>query len=134
MPRSHKEWVGKSDDTPVPPRVRLRVFERHGGVCHASNRKILPGERWECDHVTALINGGENRENNLAPILASKHTEKTAKDVAEKAKVARIAKKHLGISKPKRSGFQTNRNGKYKMKMNGRVVERDTPPPPETTE
>ena len=40
------------------------------------------------DHVRALINGGENRESNLAPILREKHREKTARDIDEKAKVA----------------------------------------------
>jgi hypothetical protein len=28
MPRSRPEWRGKTDDDPVPPRVRLRIFER----------------------------------------------------------------------------------------------------------
>jgi hypothetical protein len=25
MPRSLAEWIGRTDNTPVPPRVRLRV-------------------------------------------------------------------------------------------------------------
>lgn len=97
MARSTEEWIGKSDDTPIPPRVKARVFERHGGICHLSKRKIAAGEPWDCDHVIALINGGENRESNLAPALRTKHREKTAEDVAEKSKVARMRAKHLGI-------------------------------------
>ena len=31
MARSVAEWVGATPDTPVPPRVRLRVFERDEG-------------------------------------------------------------------------------------------------------
>ena len=96
MARSVPEWWGATHDTPIPPRVRLRVFERDGGVCHLSGRKIRAGEEWDCDHITALINGGEHRESNLAPALRDKHREKTAEDVAEKSKVYRMRAKHLG--------------------------------------
>lgn len=97
MSRTVKEWVGKTPDSKIPARVRLRIFEAHGGVCHLSGRKIAAGELWDCDHIIALINGGEHRESNLAPALRDKHREKTADDVAEKAKVARKAKAHLGL-------------------------------------
>jgi 5-methylcytosine-specific restriction endonuclease McrA len=97
MPRNVKEWVGRNPDSKIPPRVRLRIFERHGGVCHLSGRKIAAGEPWDCDHIIALINGGEHRESNLAPALRDKHRQKTADDVAEKAKVARKAKANLGL-------------------------------------
>ena len=97
MSRATKEWVGKTPDSKIPPRVRLRIFEAHGGVCHLSGRKIAAGELWDCDHIIALINGGEHREANLAPALRDKHREKTADDVAEKAKVARKAKANLGL-------------------------------------
>jgi 5-methylcytosine-specific restriction endonuclease McrA len=100
MSRAVKEWVGKTDDTPAPPRVRLRVFQRENGICHLSGRKIEAGEPWQLDHKIALINGGENRESNLFPALADKHKEKTKADVAEKAKVAATAKKHIGATRP----------------------------------
>ena len=102
MSRSVPEWIGATPDAKIPPRVRLRVFERHGGICHLSKRKIQPGEIWQLDHIIALVNGGEHRESNLAPALDNPHKEKTAADVAEKAKIDRIRKKHLGIdTKPK---------------------------------
>ena len=97
MTRTVKEWIGRTPDSKIPPRVRLRVFEAYGGVCHLSGRKIAAGELWDCDHIIALINGGEHREANLAPALRDKHKAKTADDVAEKAKVARKAKAHLGL-------------------------------------
>lgn len=114
MTRSVPEWVGATDDTPIPPRVKLRVFEAHKGVCHLSGRKIKPGDVWDCDHVRALVNGGENRESNLAPALRDRHREKTAEDVAIKSKVARVRLKHLGQwPKPVRRlqgrGFQKQR-------------------------
>lgn len=97
MSRSVPEWIGATPDTPVPPRVRARVFEAHGGVCWISKRKIRAGEAWECDHVIALINGGGNRESNLAPALAEAHKLKTAEDVKAKSKAARVRAKHLGV-------------------------------------
>ena len=95
--RTVPEWIGETPETAVPLRVKLRVFDAHGGRCHWSGKKIAAGDRWDVDHVRALINGGENRESNLAPILREKHKEKTARDVDEKAKVARIRAKHLGL-------------------------------------
>lgn len=99
MNRSVPEWIGKNADSPIPPRVRLRVFERFGGRCHLSGRQIRPGDDWDCDHIVALINGGEHRESNLAPAIKDKHREKTAEDVKEKSIVYRKRIKHLGVKK-----------------------------------
>jgi len=100
--RSVPEWIGATPDTPVPDRVKQRVFIAKGGRCHRSGVKIRPGMDWDTDHVQALINGGENRESNLAPILRGKvHKEKTADDVKIKSKTARIRAKHLGLKKPR---------------------------------
>lgn len=52
--RSVDEWIGKNDDAAIPPRVRLRVFEKFGGICQLSNRKIMAGEAWDLDHIKAL--------------------------------------------------------------------------------
>lgn len=100
MARSVPEWIGKTDDAKVPPRVRLRIFEREGGKCHLSGREIRPGDLWDLDHGQALINGGEHRESNLFPALRDKHREKTREDVAAKAKTAAVRSKHLGIRPP----------------------------------
>lgn len=98
--RTVPEWIGKTPDTKVPPRVRLRIFERDGGRCHISGRKIAAGEPWELEHKVALCNGGEHRETNLAPALKDKHREKTREDLAEKAVIYRKASKHAGIRAP----------------------------------
>ena len=119
--RSVPEWIGKTPDTKIPARVMLRVFEAYGGKCHISGRKIQPGEAWDCDHVWALCNGGENRENNLAPALKKQHKSKTKIDVAQKAKDARIRKKHLGIHKPK-SRIPGSKGTGLRKKLNGEVV------------
>jgi 5-methylcytosine-specific restriction endonuclease McrA len=122
MARTVVEWRGKTDDAKIPDRVRLRVFDRHNGICHRSGRKIRAGDGWQCDHVVALVNGGLHRESNLAPILTDQHKAKTAEDVAERAKVARKRKKHLGIRKPSR--FPGSKDSGWKKKMDGTVVKR----------
>ena len=102
MKRSVPEWIGKTPDSAIPARVRLRVFEAYGCKCYLTGRAIRAGDQWDIDHIIALANGGENRENNLAPVLRAAHREKTKKDVADKAKADRLRKKQLGIyPKPK---------------------------------
>lgn len=122
--RKTKEWVGTSNDTPAPPRVRLRVFEVHGGFCALTGRKIRAGDAWELDHKTALINGGENRETNLQPVLKEAHKAKTAQDVAQKAKDRRVRSKHLGIHQSK-NPLPGSKNSKWKQKVGGGWVRRD---------
>ena len=99
MPRSVPLWIGKPDDTPAPPRVRLRVWERCDGKCGQCGRSIRPGEGWTLEHIVALINGGRNAEDNLGVTCDWCLPEKNAADVAEKARTARIKAKHLGIRK-----------------------------------
>lgn len=101
MARSTPEWIGKTDDSMPPPRVLLRIFDRHNGTCHVCQRKIAAGEPWTPDHVIALVNGGKNAESNLAPVHREVcHPDKTKQDVKTKAKVARTRKKHVGITCP----------------------------------
>lgn len=123
MTRAVEEWIGKTNDTAVPPRVRLRVFERFGGVCQETGRKIQPGDEWDCDHALALVNGGEHRESNLRPVLREAHRVKTAQDVAIKAKADRVRKKHLGIYESK-TPLPGGRKSKWKRKVSGEWVRR----------
>lgn len=123
MARSTEEWIGKSDDDPIPPRVRIRVFVKFDGICQECGVKIV-GKRWICDHRIALINGGENRENNLGPIHEACDKTKTALDVAEKSKVYRKKAKHLGIKLKKSKPMPGSRNSPWKRTMSGKVVPR----------
>lgn len=124
MSREVPEWIGKTDDTPVPPRVRLRIFETHGERCYLSGRKIMPGDKWETEHKIAIINGGQNRESNLGPALSAPHKIKTRADVAEKSKIARIRAKHLGIATRKGRPMDGTRASGLKKRMDGTVERR----------
>ena len=74
--RTPDEWIGKTDDAKVPDSVKVRVFERYGGVCYLSGIKIESGMDWELEHILALCNGGEHRESNMAPALVAPHKDK----------------------------------------------------------
>lgn len=121
MARALKEWIGKTPDSAIPPRVRLRVFLAHNGVCHIAKRPIRVGEPWDLDHVVALINGGEHRESNLAPALRDKHRAKTAEDVAEKSAAYESRKRHLGLKKAKHP-MPGSKASRFKKRMDGTVV------------
>lgn len=123
MSRSVEEWRGATPDTPVPPRVRARVFLRFDGRCHACTRKVRPGEPWTCEHLKALINGGENRENNLGITCENCLPQKNAADVAEKSLVARKRAKHLGIRQTSRP-IPGSRNTPWKRTLSGQTIRR----------
>lgn len=111
MPRSVTEWIGKDDNARAPKRVRDRLLARHP-ACYLCSRPFVAGEKIDFDHITALINGGENRESNLRPVHQKCHVEKTRADVAEKARITAKRQKHQGIvDPPKMEGrpFQTTR-------------------------
>lgn len=123
MSRSTPEWIGKTPDEAIPPRVRVRVFDRYEGRCQCGcSRKIRAGERWDCDHAVALANEGENRESNLRPLLVEHHKAKTAADVAEKSRVYRKRARHLGLRPASR--LPGSRNSPLKKRVDGTVVRR----------
>ncbi len=65
MSRTVEEWIGATDDTPIPQRVKLRIILAQDGKCACGcGQKLGGGETIEFDHIIALINGGENREGN----------------------------------------------------------------------
>lgn len=95
MTRALPEWIGKTDDTAIPPRVRLRVWDREHGRCHRCARKIPVGDAWIIEHRIALINGGRNAEDNLCLTCSWCKPLKDAEDVAEKAETYRVRSKHV---------------------------------------
>jgi 5-methylcytosine-specific restriction enzyme A len=94
--RDITEWVARTPNDVVPLRIRDRIFARAKGRCHLSGRKIMPGERWELEHVRPLSMGGQHRESNLAPALAIEHRAKTAAEAGTRSKADRVRRKHEG--------------------------------------
>ena len=122
--RTPDEWIGKTPDAKIPPRVVLRVFEHFGGICQLTGRKIMPGDDWDVDHKLALAMGGEHRESNLQPVLRFAHREKTKQDVAQLAKARRIKAKHIGAKPPPRKPMPGSKASGWKQKITGEWVRR----------
>ena len=114
MPRSVSEWIGRTDDTPVPPRVKDRIATNQGDLCAKCHTPLTTAQ---CDHIIPLILGGENRETNLQMLCVPCHVGKTRLDVKLKSKVASIRKKRLGLKKksalsPEVRGIRKRMSGK----------------------
>lgn len=130
MARSTAEWIGKDDNTPIPDRVRLRVWDRCKGLCHRCGRKIRGAiEKWVCEHLIALINWRAtdeaphgNREGNLGLTCENCVAPKNAEDVAEKAEVAATRKAFI-LPKPL-STWGAGRGSKWKKKLSGETIRR----------
>ena len=97
MSRTVESWTGATDDAAIPKRVRLRIWDRCGGCCALTGRKIMAGEPWQVDHIVALINGGAHAEHNLQVVSDAAHKIKTRADVDVRVKTDRMRAKHLGL-------------------------------------
>lgn len=100
--RSVTEWHGRTDDTPIPERVKHRILDRQNNCCDECGKPFSALRKPDFDHRPALINGGENRESKIFVVCRPCHKGRTKKDVAEKSKVREIKAKHLGFHAPKR--------------------------------
>jgi 5-methylcytosine-specific restriction endonuclease McrA len=94
--RAVDEWVAKHPDQEIPARVKLRIFERCGGKCGLTGKKLGVGE-FDYDHIKRLRDGGEHRESNLHVVWRPAHREKTAEENSDGSHWDRVRQKHLGI-------------------------------------
>lgn len=124
MARSVPEWIGKTDDTPIPPRVKIRIFDNNNKQCCHCNRLILGRLLPRYDHIIALANGGENRESNIQLLCSECHTEKTRQDTHTKSVIYKKRIRHLGI-KPKRKLIPGSKGSGFRKKMDGTIIKVD---------
>lgn len=119
--RAVEEWHGKTDDTPVPPRVKLRIYHRADGKCAECGLKVLPAEY---DHIKRLRDGGENRERNIQLLCRPCHAAKSAAEKTEGAKVDRITAKHIGATRRSSRPVAGSRASGWKKRMDGTAERR----------
>jgi 5-methylcytosine-specific restriction enzyme A len=122
--RTVPEWIATHDDQDIPKAVRLRIWEREGGRCYLSGRKITPADTWQFEHVIALECGGQHRESNLRLALTEPHKAKTAADHKLGSKIDRIRLKHIGAwpaskQRIRSAGFQSTRKDIRRPAMGG---------------
>lgn len=129
MARFTEEWIGRDDNTPIPPRVKVRVWTAADGRCESCTRKIRPGEVWECDHTTALVRwtgeGHGNRESNLQCLCSWCHKQKTKADVADKSAAYSKKVRPIGIKTRKGRPLPGTKASGWKIPFN-RPPERRT--------
>lgn len=101
MARETKEWRGKTDNHMPPAKVRQRILDRNGGLCHICEQAIT-GPGWHADHVPPLKDGGENRELKIKPAHEKCHRLLTAQQAVERAPVERKKMKNSGAIQPKK--------------------------------
>ncbi|HEY8066568.1 MAG TPA: HNH endonuclease [Methylosinus sp.] len=99
--RSVEEWIGKTPDSKIPDRVKLRIWRRENGRCYLTGKKIMPYDSFEYEHKKRVEDGGENRESNIFLALTTPHKRKSAEERAAAKKADDIAKRHIGITEPK---------------------------------
>lgn len=114
------------------PRDRLtrkqiaELFLRQDGKCPECLQKLhMKGNKPVCvdEHVNPLWRGGSNDLANRELWCVPCTKPKTAEEAGQRAKTLSVRDKHIGAVKRK-SSFQTNRDGKYRKKMDGTVERR----------
>ena len=122
------EDVGTTKRKAMTPRLRLKVWEAHRGMCVLCKGKIDGvRERWIIEHITPLALGGEDTDNNMGPAheaCALKKTFGRTGDLAKAAKAKRVKSRHLGIKKSK-NPLPGGKGSKWKKKIGGGVEPRD---------
>jgi 5-methylcytosine-specific restriction protein A len=121
--RAVEEWIGETDDTDIPPRVRARVFEAKKGRCHRCGRKIMAGDKWTCEHLIAIENGGQNRESNLDVTCHWCLPIKNREDAAAKKKSTKVRYAHLGIKQ--KAGRKIQSRGFHRPPSNTRYIDKE---------
>ena len=113
----------------IAPRINVLAYEigeRHGGICHLCSMKVIPGEDWDVSHDIPLEAGGKDDETNWLVAHRKCHRVHTSTvDAPLIAKVKRIHQRHIGAKKS-RSPLPGGRHSKWKKKMDGSVVRRDS--------
>lgn len=85
----------------LSPMKRLKLFEKHRGICHLCEQPIQPGQAWEVSHDRPLELGGADDDENRKPAHKTCHREHTRTvDQPAIAKAKKIAAKHVGAIRP----------------------------------
>jgi 5-methylcytosine-specific restriction endonuclease McrA len=129
MARDVAEWIGRTDNSMPTIKVLLRLYERQNGLCACGcgTWMDLNVDQIDCDHTVPLKDGGENRESNLQALLRRHHITKT--NAENTARAAAERHKAKAFRHERAPAFSTNRNGKFKKRMDGVLVLRATGEP-----
>jgi 5-methylcytosine-specific restriction protein A len=86
---------------PLTTKQRAQLFLSHEGICCLCHTKIV-NEPWIDEHLLPLAMDGSNDMENRGPAHVRCARIKTAKDATDRAKVRRVAEKHIGAKRSSR--------------------------------
>lgn len=126
MPHVRREFSPPTKRRSMSKARAAKIFLREGGHCYLCGLTLRVGaDSYQIEHPDSLALGGSDDDADLRVVCTPCHKVKTAADAAEKGKRDRIVTAGwTGKAKSKR-GFQTNRNGPYRQKMDGTTERRD---------
>ncbi len=75
----------------ITPAMKIQCLLYRAEVkCSICGHDIYPDEEIEWDHIHALVHSGPHEYQNLRPVHAECHKEKTKADIQANAKIKRI--------------------------------------------
>lgn len=111
MPRTVKEWIGKTDDSMPPNSVFDRLWALQDGKDAITGIPFTSKDRIVRDHRVPLADGGENRESNLQLITEQTHKPKTIAENKARAKTRRVRGRDRGYVRTQSQWGATQRLG-----------------------
>jgi 5-methylcytosine-specific restriction endonuclease McrA len=113
---------------PITPDMKLDcLLYRHSITCGICGAELFPNDKIEWDHVHALVHGGAHVFTNIRPVHVECHKEKTARDIAAKAKGDRLL--GLTCNGPKKKIGNRGFDKTLTRKFSGETVKRSSPHP-----
>lgn len=104
---------------------RTRIYDAADGTCCICGLQIQ-GKRFVVEHVKPLWLGGADNDSNRRPAHERCAIDKTTSEAPVKAKTDRQRANYLGIRKATSRPLPGSRNSKFKKRMDGTVVLRDS--------
>lgn len=112
----------------LTPQQKAKLFLERDGRCHRCTRKLRSGDHWTDEHIIALQNGGTNDWENRGICCSNCFKPKNAEDAKKAAKGRRVAVQTFVPRRERQSKkpMPFGKNSRFKKKMNGQIIERDT--------
>ena len=118
------EDMGTTKRGNLSARRKLAIWEREKGKCMVCGVKLVTG-KFIFEHVRALELGGTDTDDNIRLTCKGCATEKTKQDHSNAAKAKRKKSATLGLKQSK-TPLPFGKGSKFKKKMDGTVVRRDS--------